>query len=185
MPPTKKARTEAELVLDPDVVARAAELVGIRRHIHQSPELSFEETATSAFILDRCVDTTANCTIEFLPTVTRRGTRHADPFTPTRTARGSERPHAASRNAERMAVPPISFVFGRPAATVVLEVDARYIVRYPLHLGQPPSRLAMPCPVGDVCYGAQAEGDRRGRADHHWARPSPGGIQGRHPLNVR
>ena len=53
MPPKKRARTAAELVLDPDVVKRTAELVAIRRHIHSNPELSFEETATAAFILEK------------------------------------------------------------------------------------------------------------------------------------
>jgi hippurate hydrolase len=43
-------------MLHPDILAHEAELVGIRRHLHERPELAFEEHETSAFVADRLAE---------------------------------------------------------------------------------------------------------------------------------
>ena len=43
-------------MLHPDILAHEAELAGIRRHLHERPELAFEERETSAFVADRLAE---------------------------------------------------------------------------------------------------------------------------------
>src|SRR5687767_10782824 len=43
-------------MLHPDIVAHEAELAGIRRHLHERPELAFEEHETSDFVAGRLAE---------------------------------------------------------------------------------------------------------------------------------